>query len=128
MRIRLIVLSCGVAAVAACSTAAHGGSPLNIGTLKVTATTIVNAPQGVSGERSISPDGRRVIGVDGGKLCAFDVDGSHEACTDARVGADLRDAAWSPDSKHVALTDDYFLRFLEPDVWVMDARRARPPT
>jgi Tol biopolymer transport system component len=121
VRIQLVVLSCCTVFVTACTTAVHGNSSLNVNTLKVTATTAVNAPQSISVERLISPDGRRVIGKDGARLCAFDVDGSHEVCTDAKVGGDLGNAEWSPDSSHVAFTDDYFREFLEPDVWVIDA-------
>ena len=85
--------------------------------LRVTGARALDA----SGPVRISPDGTRLLRLSG-PLCVTGLDGSDEKCASADVRADSLRAQWSPDGTKIAFTDDFYVRLLEPDVWVFDVR------
>ncbi len=78
-------------------------------------------PVDVRGPVRISPDGTRVLRLSS-KLCVTTLDGSDEKCASEDVSPDTVRAQWSPDGTRVAFTDDFYVRLLEPDIWVFDVR------
>lgn len=73
-----------------------------------------------AGSLRLSPDGTRVLQLAPGQ-CVRTLAGGEERCFDRDpVRPDLDNAAWSPDGTKLVFTDDFWRRFLEPDVWVFD--------
>ncbi|OLF11624.1 hypothetical protein BLA60_11860 [Actinophytocola xinjiangensis] len=69
----------------------------------------------------LSPDGTRLLRMDG-QVCVSGLDGSGERCVDGqRVLTDGRFASWSPDGTRLAFTDNVW-GYHEADVWVFDVR------
>jgi dipeptidyl aminopeptidase/acylaminoacyl peptidase len=85
--------------------------------LRVTGARPVEVP----GPVRISPDGTRLMRL-GSQLCVSALDGSDEKCASEEVRPDTLRAQWSPDGTKVAFTDDFWVRLLEPDIWVFDVR------
>lgn len=76
---------------------------------------------------ALSPDGARIAAAasDFSQLCVYDAATlAQQACADlAPLEAGLRigDVAWSPDSTKLALAEQSFVRFVDGDLWLMDA-------
>ena len=98
---------------------------IDVARAKIAATVAVSAPASMRATMLLSPDGRRVLGTKNAKPCVFDVDGGNDVCSSTDVSIDLRWAVWSPDSTHVAFTDDFYRMFWDPDIWVLDAATAK---
>jgi WD40 repeat protein len=82
---------------------------------------------------SMSPDGRWLVAArpamgfqgDDGELCVYDLETLEQrSCADlSGLDAAIRldDVAWSPDGEHLALTEMAFVRYVDGDLWLMDA-------
>ncbi len=83
---------------------------------------------------SVSPDGSMVVGTPGmapTALCTYAVPSGEEiACANLEDGAggqerginlEMTDISWSPDSSTIAFAENPFTRFLDGDLWIMDA-------
>lgn len=76
---------------------------------------------------SLSPDGRLLAATDFGqaRLCTYDaVSLAERACADLaplESGLRIEDVEWSPDSTRLAMAELSFQRFVDGDLWVMDA-------
>lgn len=117
---RLCLLVVGLV-LAGCSS---GGGGLNAGVLggpDVDSLTVTKAePAKFDGSVRRSPDGTHVLRLQGDP-CVLKADGSQGKCVDTeKVNPDLANATWSPDGTKLAFTDDFWRRFDEPDVWVLD--------
>jgi WD40 repeat protein len=110
----LIIVAALLVIAAACSSSNSG---FDVSKIEVASNKAVP----VEGLTRLSPDGGKVLNAHNG-FCVLGVDGSHKVClpNGAKVSPDSRNAAWSPNGRYVAFSDDYFRRFLEPDIWVMD--------
>lgn len=75
------------------------------------------------GAAYLSPDGARVAHSDGQRLCVYAITGGTPVCStgDVRVPPDRSSVRWSPDSTRLAFTEDFPLRLVDADIWVMDA-------
>jgi dipeptidyl aminopeptidase/acylaminoacyl peptidase len=118
----LVALAVSVAgcATAACSTVDDGEAhPVRVHPeeLRVTGARAFDAP----GPVRVSPNGTQLLRLTG-KLCVTALDGSAEKCASPDVRPDSLHAQWSPDGTKIAFTDDFYVRLLEPDVWVFDVR------
>lgn len=115
MRPGLIIAAALLVIAAACSSSNSG---VDVSKIEIASNKAVPA----GGLTRLSPDGSKVLNAHNA-LCVLDVDGSHKVClpNGAKVSPDSSYAAWSPNGRYVVFTDDYFRRFLEPDIWVMDA-------
>ena len=107
--------------IAACSSSTKGKGEQTIDVAKAKITTTVAVSASAPAPLLISPDGRRVFAAQNSKACVSDPDGGHQACATAEVSVDTSRAVWSPDSTHVAYTDDFYRQFRDPDIWVLDA-------
>ncbi len=76
---------------------------------------------------AISPDGKSLAASDPGlnKLCIYEVETLAErVCADLaplEAGLRLEDVVWSPDSTRLVLAEQAFVRFIDGDLWLMDA-------
>lgn len=85
---------------------------------------------------SLSPDGTQVAfstrieqaGQRIRSLCIYTIEDKGTTCTafpeDTQVARTDR-LAWSPDSRHLAMTEDFLSRLDEPDVWIFDLETQR---
>lgn len=74
----------------------------------------------------LSPDGTKLLHVQGRDFCLYTSEGEQLACvnveeqTGARVRPDNESFAWSPDSRHVAFAEPSFTMLTDSDIWVLD--------
>lgn len=121
MRIRVLLVGT-VLVVAGCTGTTEGapvpGNRVDAESLRVTAAR----PVAGAGPARLSPDGTRLMRLHL-ELCVMALDGSGEQCVDQdEVSPDSVRAQWSPDGTRIAFTDNFWQRFLEPDVWMFDTR------
>lgn len=78
-------------------------------------------PQG--GRAYLSPDGLHIAHTDGQTLCVYAITGGTPVCgvTNAPVPPDRSSVRWSPDSTRLAFAEDFPIRLIDADIWVMDA-------
>ncbi len=76
---------------------------------------------------SLSPDGSAIAAATFNldQLCVYETESLLErACADLsplEAGLRMEDVVWSPDSSMLALAEQAFVRFIDGDLWVMDA-------
>lgn len=78
----------------------------------------------------LSPDGKSVALHSSGTLCIYAVTGDKKTCLESNdpqlaQGVDATSLQWSPDSKQLIFTENFFLFFLHPDVWIMDVESGK---
>lgn len=74
-------------------------------------------------EPVLSPDGEWVVGANRDGLCIIEVATQTQTCTPFPEETRLRGTdqfAWSADSTRVAMTENFFIRLEEPDIWEFD--------
>lgn len=78
----------------------------------------------------LSPDGQRILHIDGDTFCVLTVAGKEEACYTlseqtglhrAQVAPDHDTVTWSPDSRFVAYTGEGWTRGQDMDIWLFAA-------
>ena len=89
-------------------------------------TTVATADQSVSGYKLdsiddldlpmtgslyLSPDGQRIAQTDGKDICLYSAAGTKQVCSTAPYGVDQNSLRWSPDSRYVAFTENFFMFF-----------------
>ncbi len=106
----------GLLVAVGCSTATSGrGTPvLDVGGLRVVGTTSVDARTG-----RLSPDGASISLESEDKLCFRAVSGG-DTCTTRGDHDNTFAGSWSPDGSRYVTTEPYFLRFVDPDIEVID--------
>ena len=72
---------------------------------------------------SLSPDGTRFAATRGDQLCLYSaVTLARQRCVPQPGGAlDRSSLAWSPDSRRLAFTEDWAVRFVYAHIWTLDA-------
>jgi len=71
---------------------------------------------------TLSPDGTRIAWFREDMLCIFTIDETATDCVDAPPEARLSPfrLSWSPDSRYIAFTEEFYRFFMEPDIWLFD--------
>ncbi len=90
--------------------------------LRVAGTTVFDMPSGAVGSSGfLAPDGQHFAYLAGKAFCLY-ADAGKQDCIDlAPINTiDGTSPRWSPDSRYVAFTENFFQYFLEPDIWVWD--------
>lgn len=91
---------------------------------RVAATHTINLRAAIAGQTAfLSPDGTRLAHVDLRTLCIYTLEGVEERCVsleDHDLAVDAERIVWSPDGRYLAMTEDYFIRLDESDIWVLD--------
>ena len=92
---------------------------------RVSSVRDINLVAGMLGRNVyLAPDGERFVYVSGVEICIYTISGVHERCIDFadKLGGfpDLERFRWSADGRYLAFTEDFIIRFVEPDVWVID--------
>ncbi len=92
------------------------------GPVAAATVTAVDALQLPADDAFLSPDGNHIAAIHQNQLCLFTSAGLQERCAtfQSHGGLDANSVRWSPDSTRLVLTEDYFQRFLNPDIWVLD--------
>jgi len=95
--------------------------PVTLRTVEIPGTRLI----------SMSPDGRWIVGavpITGfyrGRLCVYEVETlAQRSCADLSglgAGVRLADVTWSPDSRHLAFSEEAFKFLKDGDLWLMDA-------
>jgi hypothetical protein len=71
----------------------------------------------------LAPDGSRYAYLGSGRgLCVFEIDGTELGCVDIEPvrSLDIRSLRWSPDSRYIAMTQNFLTYFVDADIWVAD--------
>jgi dipeptidyl aminopeptidase/acylaminoacyl peptidase len=71
----------------------------------------------------LAPDGERFAHFTREQICVYTAPGELPLCVtgDERLrGIDLETVRWSPDSRYLAFTQEFFQTFRDPDLWVLD--------
>lgn len=103
--------------------------PVELTATDVSALTVTGQREQVKWPwASLSPDGRTLMYYRGNGACVGSVDGSGEQCFEVDSGPQSflspNTAAWSPDGREVAITEEYGAG-LEPDIWLLDVRSGK---
>jgi Tol biopolymer transport system component len=69
---------------------------------------------------ALSPDGTKFARVDGRYLTVYAIDGTQLTVCDNPAGIDSRGFVWSPDSKKIAFTEDFWRFMKNSDLHVLD--------
>jgi len=72
----------------------------------------------------LSPDGTQFAFYDGSTICFYTIEGEKGACSpDLRqkgTAPSAESIRWSPDGTKIAFADDFFLRLIDSDIWLVD--------
>jgi hypothetical protein len=96
------------------------------GAWRVTGTRSTEIRAGMGAQIALlSPDGTTIAHLGGPDLCLYDVDTFAERwCRDLgddMRGVDRSSLRWSPDSRYLAATEDFFRMFRKPSIWLVEA-------
>lgn len=103
-------------------TAPSSSSTPTQGPLSTATTVTVDALHLPADDAFLSPDGNHIAAIHQNQICLFTSAGLQERCAtfQSHGGLDPNSVRWSPDSTRLVMTEDYFQRFLNPDIWVLD--------
>ncbi len=70
----------------------------------------------------LAPDGQHFAVLEASGLCIYEGD-QEQLCVDLEPvrALDTESIRWSPDSRYLVLTEDFYLSFSDPDIWLIDA-------
>ncbi|MBI1258433.1 MAG: hypothetical protein GC204_13260 [Chloroflexi bacterium] len=97
--------------------------PFDASSLSIAGTTDLDLLAGPAATSAyLAPDGEHFAYLKGKTLCIYARD-QQQNCTDlsdAMRRIDSESIRWSPDSRYIVLTEEFFRSFTEPDIWVFD--------
>ena len=103
--------------------AAATEQPFDALSLRIAGTTDLDLLAGPGSTSAyLAPDGEHFAYLKGRVLCIYaqSVEQNCTDLTDTVHRIDTESIRWSPDSRYLALTEEFFRSFTEPDIWVFD--------
>ena len=91
--------------------------------LTVAGTTDIDLLAGPTGTSAyLAPDGSRFAYFKQKKICLYAGDQQQNCIdlSDKLSNIDSETIRWSPDSRYIAFTEEFFRSFRDPDIWVLD--------
>jgi hypothetical protein len=82
-------------------------------------------PTGPGTDLYLSPDGRQIFWLQMQKYCFYSAAGQKGPCDELRLQPDPNSVRWSPDSKWIVLTENFYKALYEPDIWVLEVASAK---
>ncbi len=69
----------------------------------------------------LAPDGERFVHLNRDSLCVYEGD-QEQTCVDLSPirSLDSESLRWSPDSRYIVLTENFYIMFIDPDIWLID--------
>lgn len=96
---------------------------LDVSGLSVVSQTEIDLMAGPGGTAAyLAPDGVHFAHFDHRRICIYNGE-QQERCVELGEDMPVIDSEtirWSPDSRYLALTEEFFRTFNEPDIWVID--------
>lgn len=113
------------AATATPSPAAPTPEPIDVDSLEVVGTYEFELMAGPGNTGAyLAPDGERFVYLNGEEMCLYLKDAEDpERCVEYRDtlrGLDPESIVWSPDSRYIAFTENFFIYLVDADIWVWD--------
>ena len=96
--------------------------PLDVADLAVRSTTEIDLLAGPGGTSAyLAPDGQHFAYLSQNSFCLYQGQAKGN-CVDVSStgGVESESPRWSPDSRYVVFTQDFFRTFRDPDIWVWD--------
>lgn len=71
----------------------------------------------------LSPDGERFAYLEANALCIY-AGSQQQTCVDISEirQLDAESIRWSPDSRYLTMTENFFITFIDPDIWLVDSQ------
>lgn len=96
-------------------------TPLPSGTMTVESTIEFDLTAGAARQSAyLAPAGDRFIHFDGEAFCLYTLEGEQQYCSEAFRGVDSESVRWSPDGRYLVMTENFFVFFRDPDLWLLD--------
>ncbi|MEP7292908.1 MAG: hypothetical protein ABI835_14085 [Chloroflexota bacterium] len=99
-------------------------APVDAATLEVVSTTEIDLVAGPARTSVyLAPDGERFVYRAGNSLCLYAQDTTEPQCTELPAPMSALDpdsVRWSPDSRTITFTENFFVMLVDADVWVWD--------
>ncbi len=110
--------------MATTSTAEATEQVFDAASLSITGTTDIDLLAGPAATSAyLAPDGEHFAYLKGRMLCIYQEDQQRNCIdlTDTVRRVDSESLRWSPDSRYLVLTEEFFRSLTEPDIWVFDS-------
>jgi Tol biopolymer transport system component len=127
MKTRIFLMIAAVIALIAIGTTLATATPSTSPPLQITGASILSEIDLLAGPAATSaylaPDGEHFAYVTRQNICIYTVEGEEQRCIDIEDRLrrlDNETIQWSPDSRYLALTEEFFMTFTDADIWVMD--------
>ncbi len=123
-------LAAALTATAQAPTVPPGATPsaaptLDVDHLSIAAQTDLDLMAGPGASSAyLAPDGVHFAHLQDRRMCIY-AEAEQERCVElgeALTVIDNETIRWSPDSRYLVLTEEFFRTFNDPDIWVIDAR------
>ncbi|HMA36235.1 MAG TPA: hypothetical protein VKY74_17395 [Chloroflexia bacterium] len=114
----LWLTACDSAGPPPTATPSPSPSPVSAAALSVTSVEELSLPHG---DLYLSPDGQQIAWVDKKQICVYTAAAVQQRCASIPAIIDANVVRWSPDSTRLVFTENLFLYFYKPHIWVLDA-------
>lgn len=99
-------------------------APANVDQLNAVSVQEVDLYAGPAGTAAyLAPDGEHFAYIKPPNICLYTITGTQGQCisTEGHLRRiDTESVRWSPDSRYLAFTEEFFRTFTEPDIWILD--------